>query len=99
MDEKAEEVVRMEEEAKEEADSEGQCSVNMVRFLSYILFSLALTLALVASGFYANKHQSRNLAPRRVVRRTRSVCSSTSTTTTTSGTFSHHLRSSLPSPA
>jgi len=63
MDEKAEEVVRMEEEAKEEADSEGQCSVNMVRFLSYILFSLALILALVASGFYANKHQSRNLSP------------------------------------
>merc|ERR1719494_861625 len=53
----------MEEEAKEEADSEGQCSVNMVRFLSYILFSLALILALVASGFYANKHQSRNLSP------------------------------------
>ena len=63
MDEKAEEVVRMEEEAKEEADSEGQCSVNMVRFLSYILFSLALAFALVATGFYANKHQSRNLSP------------------------------------
>ena len=61
--EKAEEVVRVEEEAKEEADSEGQCSVNMVRFLSYILFSAALFFALVAAGFYANKHQSRNLSP------------------------------------
>ena len=61
--EKAEEVVKVEEEAKEEADSEGQCSVNMVRFLSYILFSAALIFALVASGFYANKHQSRNLSP------------------------------------
>merc|ERR1712083_664572 len=57
--EKAEEVVK----AEEEADSEGQCSVNMVRFLSYILFSAALFFALVAAGFYANKHQSRNLSP------------------------------------
>ena len=53
----------VEEVAKEEADSEGQCGLNMVRWLSYILFSAALLLALVAAAFYANKHQSRNLSP------------------------------------
>jgi hypothetical protein len=57
------ELVEVELVAMEEADSEGQCSVNLVRWISYILFSTALVVALVAGAFYANKHQSRNLSP------------------------------------
>jgi len=62
-DEKDVETLEFEEEAKEEADNEGQCSVNMVRWLSYILFFIALAFAMIAAFFYANKHQSRNLSP------------------------------------
>jgi len=50
------------EESTEEV-VENQCQVNLIRWLSFILFGASIIFGFIAMMFYANKHQSRSLSP------------------------------------